>query len=212
MAWRAPAATNSSGAPSRSGIPTVKHQNSRTRSPGCCDFSIRFFPVSHAELTDWRRDFPFGRRSLQIDSDLFRLADYRKFLADHHTSIEAFQSRRRAAFEAEREEWARRNELTREEVSLDATLTPESIEVPHGAEVVESPLGGNVWRIHVRPGDRVEKGAVIAAIEAMKTECSVPSPAAGIVRAVYIQERQSISPGTPIIALEPTARLHATAV
>ena len=166
---------------------------------------IRFFPVSHAELMDWRRDFPFGRRSLQIESDVFRLADYRKLLADHDTSINSFQATRRAAFEAEREEWARRGELTREEVALDAGLTPESIEVPHGAEVVEAPLGGNVWRIHVRPGDRVEKGAVLAAIEAMKTECSVPSPAAGVVRAVYIQERQSISPGTPIIALEPAA-------
>ena len=95
---------------------------------------------------------------------------------------------------------------------MDAAQAPGSIEVPHGAEVVEAPLGGNVWRIHVRPGDRVEKGAVLAAIEAMKTECSVPSPAAGIVRAVYIQERQSISPGTPLIALEPTARLQAAGV
>jgi len=171
---------------------------------------IRFFPVSHAELMDWRRDFPFGRRPVQIESDVFRLADYRKFLADHDTSINAFQTTRRAAFEAEREEWARRGELTREEIALDVGLAPESIEVPHGAEVVEAPLGGNVWRIHVRPGDRVEKGAILAAIEAMKTECSVPSPAAGIVRAVYIQERQSISPGTPLIALEPAAHLHAT--
>jgi urea carboxylase len=91
---------------------------------------------------------------------------------------------------------------------LDATAPPESIEVPDGAEVVEAPLGGNVWRIHVRPGDHIEKGAVIAAIEAMKTECSVPSPATGIVRAVYIQERQPISPGTPLIALEPVVRRH----
>ena len=173
---------------------------------------IRFFPVTHAELTDWRRDFPFGRRSLQIDSDTFRLADYRKFLAENQDSIDSFQSTRRAAFNAEREDWARRNELTREEVSLDAALAPESIEVPPGTELVEAPLGGNVWKIHVRPGDRVEKGSVIAAIEAMKTECSVPSPAAGIVRAVYIQERQPISPGTPIIALEPAARPHATGV
>ena len=171
---------------------------------------IRFFPVSHAELTDWRRDFPFGRRSLRIQSDVFRLADYRKFLAGNHSDITAFQATRQAAFDAEREEWARRNEFAREEVSFDAALGPESIEIPPGAEVVEAPLGGNVWKIHVRPGDRIEKGAVIAAIEAMKTECSVPSPAAGIVRAVYIQERQSISPGTPLIALEPAARLPAT--
>jgi urea carboxylase len=171
---------------------------------------IRFFPVSHAELTDWRRDFPFGRRSLRIESDVFRLADYRKFLIEHQTAIESFQATRQAAFDAEREEWARRNEFAREEVSLEAALTPEAIEAPQGTELVEAPLGGNVWKIHVRPGDRVEKGAIIAAIEAMKTECGVPSPAAGIVRAVYIQERQSISPGTPIIALEPATRLPAT--
>ena len=166
---------------------------------------IRFFPVSHAELADWRRDFPFGRRSLRIESDVFRLADYRRFLVEHDASIGAFQATRQAAFDAEREEWARRGELTREDVALDAAQAPGSIEIPHGTEVVEAPLGGNIWRIHVRPGDRVEKGAVLAAIEAMKTECSVPSPAAGIVRAVYIQERQSISPGTPLIALEPAA-------
>jgi urea carboxylase len=170
---------------------------------------IRFFPVTHVELADWRRDFPFGRRPLRIEKDVFRLANYRQFLADHHTTIDAFQTTRQAAFNAEREEWARRNEFSREDVSLDAALAPDPIEAPLGTELVEAPLGGNVWKIHVRPGDRIEKGSVIAAIEAMKTECSVPSPTAGIVRAVYIQERQPISPGTPIIALEPTTRLHA---
>jgi urea carboxylase len=37
----------------------------------------------------------------------------------------------------------------------------------------------------------------------MKMECDVPAPHAGIVRAVYVQPRQPISPGAPIIALEP---------
>ena len=50
----------------------------------------------------------------------------------------------------------------------------------------------------VQPGDVVEKGAVIAVIEAMKTECDVPSPAAGVVRQVYAQERQAIAPGAPM--------------
>jgi urea carboxylase len=49
----------------------------------------------------------------------------------------------------------------------------------------------------------VEKGTVIAVIEAMKTECDVPSPAAGVVRRVYAEERQAIAPGAPMIALEP---------
>src|SRR5947209_14089351 len=37
-------------------------------------------------------------------------------------------------------------------------------------------LGGSVWKMLVKPGDRVERGEVIAVIEAMKTECDVPSP------------------------------------
>ncbi len=164
---------------------------------------IRFFPVSHGELEEWRRDFPYGRRELRIETETFRLADYRRFLRENHSSIEEFQSRRQAAFDVERHEWARTNELSRAEEVAGAAIEPVVIEIPDGTEVVEAPLGGNVWRVNVRAGDRIKKGAVIAAIEAMKTECDVPSPADGIVRAVYIEERQPIAPGTPIIALEP---------
>jgi urea carboxylase len=166
---------------------------------------IRFFPVTHAELNDWRRDFPVGRRALRIESETFRLADYQRFLHEERVGIDAFQQTRRAAFEAEREAWVRRDELSPEAPATEDTTATEAPSVPLGAELIEAPLGGNVWRIQVRPGDRIEKGAVIAAIEAMKTECNVPSPAAGIVRAVYIRERQAIAPGMPLIALEPDA-------
>ncbi|HEY6927283.1 MAG TPA: 5-oxoprolinase/urea amidolyase family protein, partial [Steroidobacteraceae bacterium] len=164
---------------------------------------IRFFPVTHAELTEWRRDFPHGRRPLRIETEPFRLSDYRRFLHEHRASIEAFQAARQEAFDAEREEWARRNELSREETIEESATAAKAFDAPPGADLVEAPLGGNIWKIHVRPGDRVERGSVIAAIEAMKTECAVPSPANGTVRAVYVRERQEIAPGMPIIALEP---------
>ncbi len=166
---------------------------------------IRFFPVTHAELTDWRRDFPYGRRPLRIETETFRLADYQRFLNANHTSIEAFQTTRRAAFDAEREAWARRSELSSDKSLPEAAPVPDATQIPHGAELIEAPLGGHVWRIEVRQGDRIEKGSVIAAIEAMKTECSVPSPSGGIVRAVYIQEGQAVAPGMPLIAVEPDA-------
>ncbi|MDX5392984.1 MAG: urea carboxylase [Caulobacteraceae bacterium] len=167
---------------------------------------IRFFPVSHEELTDWRRDFPLGRREIEIENETFRLADYRAFLADNAASIDAFQTTRQAAFDAERAEWERRGEFARAEALTSAAeeaVEPAEIVVPAGAELVEAPLGGSVWKMLVKPGDVVEKGAVIAVIEAMKTECDVPSPAAGVVRAVYAQERQAIAPGAPMIALAP---------
>ncbi|HUN26204.1 MAG TPA: urea carboxylase [Steroidobacteraceae bacterium] len=171
---------------------------------------IRFFPVTHEELTAWRREFPSGRRALQIESEVFRLDEYRRFLATHASGIEAFQRRRQAAFDAECEAWGQSNELPPPNGSSSTTMVRETIEIPHGSEIVEAPLGGNIWKVYVRPGDRIEKGTVIAAIEAMKTECSVPSPAAGFVRAVYIREREAIAPGAPIVALEPAARRQAT--
>ncbi len=165
---------------------------------------IRFFPVTPAELTEWRRDFPYGRRALKIETELFRLRDYQRFLDENRESIEAFRARRQAAFESEREEWARAGRADGENTLPDSASVPEPVHVPEGAELVEAPLGGNVWKVHVCAGDSIEKGSIIAAIEAMKTECAVPSPGTGIVRAVYIQERQQITPGMPIIALEPS--------
>jgi len=167
---------------------------------------IRFFPVSHEELTEWRRDFPLGRRALRIEEETFRLSDYRKMLADNAESIATFQATRQAAFDAERADWEAKGEFARvEALSADSAGAAETvaIEAPEGAELVEAPLGGSVWKMLVQVGDRVEKGAVIAVIEAMKTECDVASPSAGVVRQVYAQERQPIAPGAPMIAVEP---------
>jgi len=73
---------------------------------------IRFFPVSATELAEWRTEFPHGRRPLRIETEAFRLSDYQRFLWEERESIEAFQSARQRAFNAEREAWAARNELS----------------------------------------------------------------------------------------------------
>jgi urea carboxylase len=72
---------------------------------------IRFFPVTHAELAEWRADFPHGRRRLRIETESFRLSDYQRFLSEERESIEAFQAARQNAFNTEREAWAARHEL-----------------------------------------------------------------------------------------------------
>ena len=127
-------------------------------------------------------------------------------MADNAESIAAFQATRQAAFDAERADWEVRGEFARvEALSSEAIDDAPSaaFEAPGGSEFVEAPLGGSVWKMLVEVGDHVEKGAIIAVIEAMKTECDVASPSAGVVRQVYAQERQPIAPGAPMIALEP---------
>lgn len=166
---------------------------------------IRFFPVSHEELTEWRRDFPLGRRKLKIEHETFRIGDYRRFLTENAQSIAAFQSHRDAAFRAEREDWQRRGEFDRVAALADedTAFETQQTEIPPGCEAVESPLGGSVWRLHATPGQRVEANTVVAVIEAMKADYDVPAGVAGVVRAVYAKEKQPVSAGAALLAIEP---------
>jgi len=166
---------------------------------------IRFFKVTADELAEWRRDFPNGRRSIQIEQSEFRLTDYRDFLAQNAEAITAFEAQRQAAFDEERAEWQQSGEFDRitdlaDESEAGAADTA-AIEVPEGADLIEAPFGGSVWKLMVAPGDTVEAGDVIAVIEAMKMECPFESPASGTIAALYMQERQSLQPGAPMLAL-----------
>jgi len=94
--------------------PVPRTQDFRDGKPWLLRFfdQIRFFPVTPAELEDWRSEFPQGRRPLRIESEVFRLGDYQRFLAEEHEGIAAFETARRAAFAAERQAWRASNELS----------------------------------------------------------------------------------------------------
>jgi urea carboxylase len=164
---------------------------------------IRFFPVSHDQLTEWRRDFPLGRRAIEIEETEFRLADYRAFLSDNAASIAEFEGRRNAAFAAERADWERRGEFDRvASLVEDAGGEPaDAVEMPAGSELVEAPFGGSVWKVMKAPGDAVAAGETILVVEAMKMEFPVVSPAAGTIAALFAVERQTVAPGAPLLAL-----------
>ncbi|MDP3551208.1 MAG: urea carboxylase [Novosphingobium sp.] len=167
---------------------------------------IRFYPVSAEELAEWRRDFPSGRRSIEIEPSEFRLSDYRKYLADNAEAISAFEASRKAAFDAERADWQARGEFDRVSALADADVPQEAaITVPDGADVVEAPFGGSVWKLLVATGDQVQAGDTIAVLESMKMECPVLSPNSGKVVALYVTEKQSLQPGAPMCALEKAA-------
>lgn len=162
---------------------------------------IRFYPVSADELTEWRRDFPAGRRSIKVEESEFRLADYRAFLRENAESITKFQTQREAAFDAERAAWQASGEFDRVATD-DADGAPAAaIEVPDDADLIEVPFGGSVWKLLVAVGDEVKAGDTIAIMEAMKMEFPVECPASGTIAALYIQEKQSLQPGSAMLAL-----------
>lgn len=62
---------------------------------------IRFFPVSHDELTRLR-SAPYTPKT---EDGVFRWSDYQRFLATNAAEISAFRTTQRTAFAAERQRW-----------------------------------------------------------------------------------------------------------
>ncbi|MFN8640210.1 MAG: urea carboxylase [Candidatus Binatia bacterium] len=161
---------------------------------------IRFFPVSAAELAEAREAFPHGAYTVRTEPSVFRLAEYRRFLAAHADSIAAFKDRQQAAFAAERQRWR--------DLGLDAYVSEEHAAapvddgaVPAGHLAVESPIPGNVWKILVGPGDKVHAGQVVALLESMKMEMEVVAPADGLVTEVQCQVGRTVRAGQHLMLL-----------
>jgi biotin carboxyl carrier protein len=58
------------------------------------------------------------------------------------------------------------------------------------AENVETMVPGNVWKVLVKPGDKVKAGDVLFILEVMKTEVPHAAGADGTVKAVHVSEGQ----------------------
>jgi propionyl-CoA carboxylase alpha chain len=71
--------------------------------------------------------------------------------------------------------------------------------------VTVSPLPGVVRRVAVRVGDRVDAGAVLVVVEAMKTEHQIAAGRAGRVRRVLVAEGQEVAAGARVVELEEAA-------
>jgi propionyl-CoA carboxylase alpha chain len=87
---------------------------------------------------------------------------------------------------------------------LRAPTTPGSAVPPRpGAPdgVAVAPLPGVVRRVAVRVGDRVEAGAVLAVVEAMKTEHRIAASGPGTVRRVLVAEGQEVAAGATVVEL-----------
>ena len=68
-----------------------------------------------------------------------------------------------------------------------------------------APLPGIVRRVAVRVGDRVEVGAVLVVVEAMKTEHRIAATRAGTVRQVPVAEGQEVAAGATVVEFEEAA-------
>jgi acetyl-CoA carboxylase biotin carboxyl carrier protein len=69
------------------------------------------------------------------------------------------------------------------------------------AEVVAE-MVANVWKVEVRPGQRVSEGETLVILESMKMEIPVCAPQDGTVREVRVQEGGVVQEGDVIAVVE----------
>jgi 3-methylcrotonyl-CoA carboxylase alpha subunit len=66
-----------------------------------------------------------------------------------------------------------------------------------------APMPGHVLDVRVTAGQKVDKGAVLLVLEAMKMEHSLVAPWAATVAEVKVQPGQRVEEGTDLVRLEP---------
>ncbi len=87
--------------------------------------------------------------------------------------------------------------------------TPQTEEVAVHPGTVTSPMVGTAYRSpepgappFVEVGSRVAAGQTLLIIEAMKTMNQIPSPKAGTVIAILIEDGQPVEYGEPLVVIE----------
>jgi pyruvate carboxylase subunit B len=70
-----------------------------------------------------------------------------------------------------------------------------------GGTQVEANVNGNVWKILVDVGDKVEQGDVVAILEAMKMEIDIEAPSAGTITSVAVKTNDAVEEGQTIVTI-----------
>ena len=162
---------------------------------------VRFYPVSEAELNQFREDFREGRATVRIEEETFDYAAYRQFLADNAASIAAFKERQARAFTDEVALW-QADDMTASEPPAVETST---VTLQDGQSLIEADLSGNIWKVPVSSGQSVKAGDTLLIVEAMKMEIHVSAPADGTVVDILCQPGRPVSSGDALLVFAAAA-------
>jgi urea carboxylase len=160
---------------------------------------VRYYPVDEDTLTDMRAEFRAGRLHAEITEEVFDFAEYRQFLDANADDIAAFRERQSEAFAKEVEHWQAQAEAEPEEKAGPAAApADEAID----GEAITADVSGNVWKLQVEEGARVEAGDTLVIVEAMKMEFAVEAPCAGTVKSLRCDQGTLVSAGDVLLVIE----------
>ena len=74
------------------------------------------------------------------------------------------------------------------------------VNAPAGATV--SPMPGTILKVNVKEGDTVKAGDSVVILEAMKMENDITAPKDGVIKALYVSEKQAVAKGDALFEVE----------
>lgn len=63
-------------------------------------------------------------------------------------------------------------------------------------------MTGNLWKLVVQKGDKIEAGQEVAILESMKMEIPIEAEEAGVVQEIIVNEGDFINEGDVILTLQ----------
>ena len=74
-------------------------------------------------------------------------------------------------------------------------LTGRKVSAKKDDGELTSPISGRVTKVSVKEGSKVKKGDILVVIEAMKMEYLIRAPYDGVVKKIYVKEKEQIEIG-----------------
>ena len=87
------------------------------------------------------------------------------------------------------------------EPAAGATSSTPAPSSPMAGSPVNAALAGNIFKVHVAAGDRVEAGQLLLVLEAMKMETEVVAPKSGVIASVRVREGDAVAVGDELVSL-----------
>jgi pyruvate carboxylase subunit B len=88
------------------------------------------------------------------------------------------------------------------DIQVVAPVVTPAATAPTGAGTeVGATVSGNVWKLLVNVGDKVEKGQVVSILEAMKMEIDIEAPCAGTITDVAVKPNDAVNEGQTIVVI-----------
>ena len=103
------------------------------------------------------------------------------------------KNKRKDQFEITNKTAQKQKPLEAEELISEATQVAK--------EIIESPMPGNILKVVVKVGDKVEKGETVLVLEAMKMENDIIAETSGTVSRILVKESSFVQAGSPMVEL-----------